>query len=199
MTKNQPSDPRPYDASSNGDQVPYQPYNTTSYDETDIFGDPVNPWSSPSNMPTGYYGGYQSHWGAPLGCGIQFLICLAVVLIGNFLVHLYCQNWQIVDHARGHIGAPSIVLVGVLAMAVAFWRDYHALSIPPANVIIPSLIGGMMAVVAFFIGLPGIEQWMPGHNNERLLGDFELLALPVATVWQIYLLGRWYFWERGPW
>ena len=127
-----------------------------------------------------------------------FMACVALVLLGNFLIHAYAQNWQVYDSARGHCAAPSVVLIAVLCTSMALWAHFKRRYIPPANVVLPSVLGGMMAVVAFMTGLPGLEQWMPGHNNQQILSDFELMALPIATVWQVYLLGREYLSRTNP-
>ncbi len=121
-----------------------------------------------------------------------FITCVALILLGNFLIHAYAQNWRVYDSARGHCAAPSVVLIAVLCTSMAIWADFRRRCIPPANVVLPSVLGGMMAVIAYMTDLPGLEQWMPGHNNQQILSDFELMAMPIATVWQVYLLGRWY-------
>ena len=114
-----------------------------------------------------------------------------MILLGNLLIHLYCQNGHGVDPVRVH----TVPFFLVVAFAMVLLRD-HLLklwqsSIDPCLIVLPSVVGGILALVALIAGLPGLEAWIPvSRQGASILGDLELLLLPLITVGQLSMLAR---------
>lgn len=122
----------------------------------------------------------------------RFWLCVALVCIGNLLIHLYVQNWQLVN-PRVNMLTIGLVAMFVLMFTSDMYRDYHNRYVPSALAMLPSLVGGTTAIITYLADLPGPAEWMPLPD---LVVQIELLAMPWATIGQIWILTRNYLDEQ---
>jgi hypothetical protein len=115
-----------------------------------------------------------------------------LITAGNLMIHLYCQNWYLVDPARPHTRPFWIIVAFVLFLIVEEVGRMLTLDVPPSAIVLPSVIGGILACIAGMAGLPGLESRLPGRQGASILGDTELLLLPLITLGQLWMLIRTY-------
>lgn len=118
--------------------------------------------------------------------------CLAIV-IGNLLVHLYCQDWHLAAPGRGASEATIFAAVTAVFFVVVCWREYWSRHWDTVGIVLPSVIGGVLAIIAWLAGMPGPASWIPPYDN--LLAFFregELFFVPLTTLAQLWLLARVY-------
>ena len=123
----------------------------------------------------------------------------AMIVGGNLIFHLYCQNWQLVDQCRGHYTMLPLVIVLAGAALIKAVLHFNPDDLDPPIVALPSVAAGIFGIIALLASMPGLEGWIGHPRGGVLLGDFELLFVPFATILQLILVVRDYRTARpGP-
>ncbi len=122
---------------------------------------------------------------------------LLILLIGNLLVHLYAQDWHWVA-----VPVAASWGTGFSAILASFflyqcWKHVRGRFFMPFDILLPSLIGGVMAAVAWFAGLPGLDSWTGPAHVTSFVREGELFFVPLFTLGQIMLLIRSYRMRDG--
>ncbi len=121
-----------------------------------------------------------------------FWTALFLVVTGNTAGHLYLQSWHWVAPGRGASGATLFAAVTAVFFVVVCWREYWSRHADVIGIVLPSVIGGIIALIAWLADMPGPETWVPTPMLLSFFSEGELCFLPLTTAGQIWLLSRIY-------
>ena len=137
---------------------------------------PVSPASPPAIRP-------QRPW-------TRHAIYAGLIVVANLIFHLYCQNWQLVDKCRGHHSMMLLAVVFAIVLLIKAMLYFNPDDLVPLIVALPSGAAGIFGIIALLADMPGLEGWVGHPSGAALLGDFELVFVPFATILQLVLVLR---------
>lgn len=149
-----------------------------------------------AGSPAGYCAG-NTNSGTVQNETRSLVLAVLILLVGNLLVHLYAQDWHwVAVHVVASRGT------GFSAILAAFflyqcWKHVRGRFYTPFDILLPSLIGGVMAAVAWFASLPGLDSWTGPAHVTSFVREGELFFVPLFTLGQIMLLIRTYRMRNG--
>lgn len=117
----------------------------------------------------------------------KFGAAVAIVVVGNALLHTYFQDWRLTAPDRepsGYTGAVALVAVVASGILAIMMRNSDNI----AFAIMPSACLGIVAFVAGVLGLPRVATWITNPTALALAREFESLFLALLTVWQCLVL-----------